>query len=150
MFCWAGLRDLFEWRVWKYCRQFFSEIDRTFDPFSYITLHTPTDSRYQEIYILGDLNCNFLSNPLEVHTTHLLDLMVEYQLAQFIKEPAECKLHTRIDVFITYTPAGDTHIKVKGMLIVSLSDVNCQFWCHLKLFLTLYLPVKVSLRAVHK
>ena len=31
------------------------------------------DARYSEIYILGDLNCNILSNPPEVHTTHLLD-----------------------------------------------------------------------------
>ena len=29
-------------------------------------------------YILGDLNCNILSKPPEVHTTHLLDLMVDY------------------------------------------------------------------------
>ena len=31
------------------------------------------DARYSEIYILGDLNCNILSNPPEVHTTYRLD-----------------------------------------------------------------------------
>ena len=61
------------------------------------------DARHSEIYILGDLNCNILSNPLEVHTTHLLDSIVDYQLAQLIKEPTRVntKLQTLIDVFIT-------------------------------------------------
>ena len=45
------------------------------------------DARYSEIYILGDFNRNILSKTPEVHTTHLLDLMVDYQLAQLIKEP---------------------------------------------------------------
>ena len=31
------------------------------------------DARYSEIYILGDFNCNILSNPPEVHTTYRLD-----------------------------------------------------------------------------
>ena len=98
------------------------------------------------------MNCNFLSNLLEVHTTHLLDFMVEYQLAQFIKEPAEL-MPNRILVLmylLDVHPGDDTLIKVKGMLIVSLGDVNCRFWCHLKLFSTLYLLIKVSLMAVHK
>ena len=100
----------------------------------------------------GDMNCNFLSNPLEVHTTHILDLMVEYQLAQSIKEPAEL-MPNRILVLmylLDVHPGGDTLVKVKGMLIVSLSDVNCRFWCHLKLFSTPHLPVKISLKAVYK
>ena len=78
--------------------------------------------------------------------------MVEYQLAQFIKEPADL-MPNRILVLMCLlhiNAGGDTHIKLKGMLIVSLSDVNCRFWCHLKVFSTLYLPVKVSLRAVHQ
>ena len=90
-----------------------------------------------------NLNCNFLSNPLEVPTTHLLELMVEYQLAQLIKEPAEL-MPNRILVLmflLPINPGGDTHIKVKGRLAVSLSDVNCRFWCQL---------VKVLLRAVQK
>ena len=61
------------------------------------------DARHSEIYILGDLHCNTLSNPPEVHTTHLLDLMVDYQLAQLIKKPTRVntKSQTLIDVFIT-------------------------------------------------
>ena len=52
--------------------------------------------------------------------------MVEYQLAQFIKEPAEL-MPNRILVLMYLLhvhPGGDTHIKVKGMLIVSLSEVE--------------------------
>ena len=77
--------------------------------------------------------------------------MVEYQLAQFIKEPTEL-MPNRILVLMYLLhihPGGDTHRNVKGVLIVSLIDVNCRFWCRLKLFSTLYLPVKVSLMAVH-
>ena len=78
--------------------------------------------------------------------------MVEYQLAQFIKEPPAELLPKRILVLMYLLhvhPGSDTHIKVKGMLIVSLSqlsDVNCLFWCHLEL----YLLIKVSLMAVHQ
>ena len=42
---------------------------------------------------------------------------------------------------------GDSYIKVTGMLIVSLWGVNCRFWSHLE---SLYLPIQVSLRTVHK
>ena len=78
--------------------------------------------------------------------------MVEYQLAQFTKQPAEL-MPNRILVLMYLLhihPGGDTHIKVKVMLIVTLSDVICRFWCHLKLFSTLYLLIKVSLMVVHK
>ena len=34
-----------------------------------------TESFYKEFHILGDLNCNLLSNPPETHTTHLIDLL---------------------------------------------------------------------------
>ena len=61
------------------------------------------DARYSEIYIVGDLNCNILSDPPEVHTTHLLDLMFAYQLAQLIKNHTgvNAKAQNLIDVFIT-------------------------------------------------
>ena len=69
------------------------------------------DARYSEIYILWDLNCKILPNPPEVHTTHLLDLMVDYQLAQLIKEPTRvnAKSKTLIDVFITNKEDNMSH-----------------------------------------
>ena len=78
------------------------------------------DARYSEIYILGDLNCNILSNPPEVHTTHLLDLMVDYQLAQLIKEPTRVK-QPLIDVFITNKEENISH---SGVYTLSISDHN--------------------------
>ena len=81
------------------------------------------DARYSEIYILGDLNCNILSNPPEVHTTHLLDLMVDYQLAQLITEPTRvnAKSQTLIDVFITNKEDNISH---SGVYTLSFSDHN--------------------------
>ena len=81
------------------------------------------DARYSEIYILGDLNCNILSNPPKVHTTHLLDLMVDYQLAQLIREPTRvnAKSQTLIDVFITNKEDNISH---SGVYTLSISDHN--------------------------
>ena len=69
------------------------------------------DARYSEIYILGDFNRNILSNTPEVHTTHLLDLMVDYQLAQLIKEPTRVNAESKtlIDVFITNKEDNMSH-----------------------------------------
>ena len=69
------------------------------------------DARYSEIYILGDFNRNILSKTPEVHTTHLLDLMVDYQLAQLIKEPTRVNAESKtlIDVFITNKEDNMSH-----------------------------------------
>ena len=81
------------------------------------------DARYSEIYILGDFNRNILSKTPEVHTTHLLDLMVDYQLAQLIKEPTRvnAKSQTLIDVFITNKEDNISH---SGVYTLSISDHN--------------------------
>ena len=78
------------------------------------------DARYSEIYILGDFNRNILSKTPEVHTTHLLDLMVDYQLAQLIKEPTRVK-QPLIDVFITNKEENISH---SGVYTLSISDHN--------------------------
>ena len=60
------------------------------------------DARHSEIYILGDLNCNILSNSPAVRTYYPF-IGLDYQLAQLIKEPTRVntKSQTLIDVFIT-------------------------------------------------
>ena len=78
------------------------------------------DAGNSEIYILGDFDCNILSNPPEVHTTHLLDLMVDYQLTQLIKEPTRVK-QPLIDVFITNKEENISH---SGVYTLSISDHN--------------------------
>lgn len=45
------------------------------------------DQTYEEIYALGDLNYNFLSNPLESHTSQLLDVLISFQMNQVLTEP---------------------------------------------------------------
>ena len=74
------------------------------------------DARYSEIYMVGDLNCTSnidysRSDPPEVHTTHLLDFVVDYQLAQLIKDPTgvNAKSQTLIDVFITNKKDNISH-----------------------------------------
>ena len=76
------------------------------------------DARYSEIYILGDFNCNILSNPPEVHTTHLLDLMVDYQLAQLIKDP------TRVNAESQTLTNKEDNISHSGVYTLSISDHN--------------------------
>ena len=73
--------------------------------------------------------------------------MVEYQLAQFIKEPAEL-MPNRILVLmylLDVHPGDDTLIKVKGMLIVSLGNVNCRLTNGEPLYdaYTTYLPMRM-------
>ena len=81
------------------------------------------DAKYSEIFILGDLLCNILSNPPEVHTTHLLDLMVDYQLVQLIKEPTRvnAKSQTLIYVFITNKEDNISH---SGVYILFINGHN--------------------------
>ena len=81
------------------------------------------DPRYSEIYTLGDLNYNIFSDLPEVHTTYLLDLMVDCQLAQLIKEPTRVndKSKTLIDVFITNKEDNISH---SGVYTLSISDHN--------------------------
>ena len=69
------------------------------------------------------LYCNILSNPPEVHTTHLLDLMVDYQLAHLIKEPTRVNANsqTLIGVFITNKEDNISH---SGVYTLSISDHN--------------------------
>ena len=74
-------------------------------------------------YWPGDLNYNIDSKPPEVHTTHLLDLMVDYELAQLIKEATgvNAKSQTLIDVFITNKEDNISH---SGVYTLSISDHN--------------------------
>ena len=49
-------------------------------------------------------------------------------------------------------PGGDSHIKDTGMLVVSLWGVNCRFGLTWGVWdgKSLFLPIQVSLRTVHK
>ena len=81
------------------------------------------DSTYKDIYILGDLNCNLLLNPPESHTSHLIDLLDNYQLSQLINEPTRVTSHCKslIDHFITNDAEK---ILCSGTYPLSISDHN--------------------------
>lgn len=81
------------------------------------------DNKYKEIYILGDLNCNLLSNPLGSHTNAMLDILINYQLSQLINEPTRITSDTRtiIDWFITN---NSECITTFGVYPLSISDHN--------------------------
>ena len=79
------------------------------------------DGKFKEIYILGDLNCNFLSNPPDSHTKYILDLVVNYQLTQIITDPTRVNINSKtlIDVFIT---SSSESIISSGVYPLSISD----------------------------
>ena len=69
------------------------------------------DSKYKEVYLLGDLNCNFLCDPLEAHTKHLLDVLINFQFMQVLNEPSRVtpKTKTLIDLVITNSVESLSH-----------------------------------------
>ena len=79
------------------------------------------EPKYKEIYILGDLNCNFLSNPLEYHTSQLMDVLISFQMNQVLTEPTRVThtSKTLIDVVITNSKERLNHT---GAYPLSISD----------------------------
>ena len=81
------------------------------------------DGKYKEIYVLGDMNCNFQSNPMENHTKHILDIIINYQLTQIITDSTRVSnsSKTLIDVFITNSSKS---IISSGVYPLSNNDHN--------------------------
>ena len=79
------------------------------------------DSKYSESYILGDLNCNFLSNPLERHTLCLLDVLINFQFKQLLNETTRTTTSSKtlIDLVITNSKESISHT---GVYPLSKSD----------------------------
>ena len=95
-----------------------------FDKFRYLLQNI--DSKYEEIFILGDLNCNLLANPLGAHTLCLMDLLSEFQLQQVIDKPTRVTPNHKslIDHVIT----NATHKIINfGVHPLSISDHNLVF-----------------------
>ena len=59
-YCWAGLRGSFEWRLWKYCSQFSSEIDGTSSSF----LVSSIDLRHCQKVFASGLSTVFSSSEI--------------------------------------------------------------------------------------
>jgi len=84
------------------------------------------DNKYDEIYILGDLNCNLLANPLGAPSLRLLDILDEFQLEQIIDKPTRVTEHHKslIDHLITN---ASNMISDSGVCEMSISDHNLVF-----------------------
>jgi hypothetical protein len=80
------------------------------------------DSDHQEIYLLGDLNCDMLDS--SSHVTKRSNLLMEsYQLSQVITQPTRVtqSSSTLIDVCITSNPE---HIILSDVISLGISDHN--------------------------
>ena len=80
------------------------------------------DNENKEIYILGDLNCDLLTEPNPEHSTKKLKSLLEfYQLSQLIDNATRITMHssTLIDHFITNIP---DKISKFGVIHTGLSD----------------------------
>ena len=75
-----------------------------FQPFE--QLLDKIDCLNYEFHLLGDLNCNFLRDDLESHTTKLSNICDIYGITQLIKDPTRITETSRtlIDVLLTNSP----------------------------------------------
>ena len=64
------------------------------------------DDEDKEFHILGDLNCNILTNTINQQTKKLKEILETYQLSQLITEPTRVTANScsLIDHYITSTP----------------------------------------------
>ena len=74
-----------------------------------------------ELYLLGDLNCNILSDTPSTNTSELLNIFTTYNLNQLITEPTRVtnNSQTLIDLCVTNTP---DKVRASGVLSIGISD----------------------------
>ena len=109
----------------------FSTFDRIIDQ---------TDAENLELYLMGDLNCNLLSEVVSNNSSHLLNIIDIYGLTQLVTEPTRVTQYssTLIDLCLTNSP---DKISQSGVIDIGIIDHSA-----------IYLKRKVShLRSnVHK
>ena len=79
------------------------------------------DNDNKELIIVGDLNCDFLSNNLSNHTKRFNDIVNIFQLTQLINQPTRIteKTASLLDVALVNNPENISHSEV---LHVGISD----------------------------
>ena len=79
------------------------------------------DMESKEQIILGDLNCNYLSDRNNMHLSQLKQLSSTYQFQQLINEPTRITPNssTLIDIFLSNEPS---RILKSGVVHMGLSD----------------------------
>ena len=82
------------------------------------------DAENLELYLLGDLNCNLLSDTPNVNTSDLLNIfnsIITYNLIQLITELTRVTNNSQslIYICVTNTPG---RIRASGVLSIGISD----------------------------
>ena len=80
-----------------------------------------------EIDVIGDINCNVGTTPLDCSTQKLLDICETYQYSQLIDQPTRITKHTSsiIDLFLTNNPLYFSDIGVRARILVLVITVLC-------------------------
>ena len=79
------------------------------------------DAENLELYLMGDLNCNLLSEVVSNNSSHLLNIIDIYGLPQLITEPTRVTQYssTLIDLCLTNSP---DKISKSGVINIGISD----------------------------
>ena len=79
------------------------------------------DAGNLELYLMGDLNCNLLSEVVSNNSSHLLNIIDIYGLPQLITEPTRVTQYssTLIDLCLTNSP---DKISKSGVINIGISD----------------------------
>ena len=79
------------------------------------------DAENSELFLLGDLNCNLLSNTPNSNITELLSILEIYNLSQKITEPTRLTNFSQTLVDLCITNICDI-VKSSGVLSIAISD----------------------------
>jgi endonuclease/exonuclease/phosphatase family metal-dependent hydrolase len=79
------------------------------------------DADNLEYYLMGDMNCNLASSPLDNNANLLISVADVYGMQQLITDPTRCTelTSTLIDLIFTNSPE---RVVCSGVLHVSISD----------------------------
>ena len=86
------------------------------------------DAENLKLYLLGDLNCDLLSDSVNTNSSHLLNIMDIYGLTQLITEPTRVTQYSRTLIELCLTNSPDK-IANSGVVDIGISD-------HCAIFLT--------------
>ena len=86
------------------------------------------DNEHKELIIVGDLNCDFLSNNLSNHTKRFNDIVNIFQLTQLIDQPTRIteKTASLLDVALVNNPENISH---SGVLHIGIRDHSLIYVC---------------------
>ena len=81
------------------------------------------DAENLELYLMGDLNCNLLSEVVNNNSSHLLTIIDIYGLTQLITEPTRVTQYssTLIDLCLTNSP---DKVSKSGVIDIGISDYS--------------------------